>query len=827
MIYSSPIHELWQQLFEASKLSNLLDENDIDFNLRRIVEKLGKLLKYEYCNIGLYEDSELKDCGTWVYDGLHEEATDFLRNTTQRHKLETLVGSAIELIPKDAEKNYFQWSYSQQGEFTSRNLTKGFSRVNREILEGYRQIVLPSRGFYNFLVFGINNEKGEVLGYLHIVNKVEDGIVNPNTNFTEEEITFLRSFVNNIALLLENILFHRSSTSDEQELNSFYQLLEIDVLFKAILRYLNQEFNSLIGAYLTLAENGFENENEPMVVLRSISYLNREVEKKYSKLIEKGKESRIDLSLSGKIITDQLNLNISDSQDSIKFINHKVQDIRIMWDFVEETPYVIGIPIMKSLNFKSRDSKRSRDKVWGVICLQPLGNHDNEISRTRLNKIASHIQIIIEKIIYQNRYHQIESLNSMLAELEKDKSNALIDFSDFVNIVKDVTKVQACSVFTLTDDRTHLRLRATTAKSAYRNLTKHKSPLNIQDVIDGKEGLYSITNLERAGITGRAFIRKKPVIVYDVDKNKYTYKIFVEDTPDMHKSVIVLPLKDENGNFFGVLRCANKNKQDRLLPFFVDSDLELINLIVGITLSFLHDHIFRQRRQEAMTHFAHESRIPMQAIGDEYAILRYQLRRYFKDIPEGISKTMIKLQQNLGMLKNNVLISEAVFLEDTTKRKTLFKRLNLHQTIKKYRRLFNNRKLINSTSQAPDLFLDAGQIDQLFYNLLLNADRYSKKGTSIHIYYEVSTIYPTIGYHVFKIQNTGIGIPQGEEEEIFKAYYRSEEAKKTYPTGTGYGLKVCRDIMENHNGFIKVTSNSLPTEISIYFPDYLTKTQPK
>lgn len=46
-------------------------------------------------------------------------------------------------------------------------------------------------------------------------------------------------------------------------------------------------------------------------------------------------------------------------------------------------------------------------------------------------------------------------------------------------------------------------------------------------------------------------------------------------------------------------------------------------------------------------------------------------------------------------------------------------------------------------------------------------------------------------------------IPEGEEERIFERYYRTDDAKRKDPTGTGIGLQVARDIIKSHGGELK------------------------
>lgn len=131
-------------------------------------------------------------------------------------------------------------------------------------------------------------------------------------------------------------------------------------------------------------------------------------------------------------------------------------------------------------------------------------------------------------------------------------------------------------------------------------------------------------------------------------------------------------------------------------------------------------------------------------------------------------------------------------------------------------------KIIANTSESPSLYIDESSIHQVFYNLLYNAVRYSFKGRPITIYYEKDLYYPY--WHKYKIQNFGIGIEEADEEKIFDVpHFRSQKAKEMAPAGSGYGLKVCKQIIEKHLGKIRVTQLNNPTEFTVYFPDFLEK----
>ena len=58
-----------------------------------------------------------------------------------------------------------------------------------------------------------------------------------------------------------------------------------------------------------------------------------------------------------------------------------------------------------------------------------------------------------------------------------------------------------------------------------------------------------------------------------------------------------------------------------------------------------------------------------------------------------------------------------------------------------------------------------------------------------------------------EVTDQGIGIPEKEQKAIFDLFYRlgNEETRKT--KGTGLGLYICKNIIEEHGGEISVSNN--------------------
>ncbi len=96
---------------------------------------------------------------------------------------------------------------------------------------------------------------------------------------------------------------------------------------------------------------------------------------------------------------------------------------------------------------------------------------------------------------------------------------------------------------------------------------------------------------------------------------------------------------------------------------------------------------------------------------------------------------------------------------------------------------------------------DKNSLEKLFGNLVGNAVRYNRDGGTVRI----RIIKKENGVCV-EISDEGIGIAVEEQERIFDPFYRSAAAKEFTPVGTGLGLSMVRQIVDNLGGRIEVES---------------------
>ena len=95
------------------------------------------------------------------------------------------------------------------------------------------------------------------------------------------------------------------------------------------------------------------------------------------------------------------------------------------------------------------------------------------------------------------------------------------------------------------------------------------------------------------------------------------------------------------------------------------------------------------------------------------------------------------------------------------------------------------------------VWFDKSKMNRIFYNLISNAIKYSNEGGEIKI-------RAYLGKNTLNIdfEDNGMGIPEEQQELIFKRFTRGTNVSNKGIPGTGLGLMLSKKIVELHGGKI-------------------------
>ncbi|HSG04506.1 MAG TPA: MHYT domain-containing protein [Marinobacterium sp.] len=109
----------------------------------------------------------------------------------------------------------------------------------------------------------------------------------------------------------------------------------------------------------------------------------------------------------------------------------------------------------------------------------------------------------------------------------------------------------------------------------------------------------------------------------------------------------------------------------------------------------------------------------------------------------------------------------------------------------------SNQRVELDLKEIPDVYCNPNEINQIFVNLIVNASQASAEDGTIWI----SSL--KLGDNVVvRIKDNGSGMPDSVKQRIFDPFFTTKPAGE----GTGLGLSISRQIIESHNGELRVES---------------------
>ena len=212
---------------------------------------------------------------------------------------------------------------------------------------------------------------------------------------------------------------------------------------------------------------------------------------------------------------------------------------------------------------------------------------------------------------------------------------------------------------------------------------------------------------------------------------------------------------------------------------------------------------------------SHDLQEPLRKIKTFTSLLN---RQYSEDLPAEAKELIDKIKRSserMSLLINDVLnFSRIVHMENMFVKTDLNQILN--NTLKDFDLLILEKDASIRIENLPVVEAIPLQINQLFYNLVGNALKFSKIGkpASLSISSRILSSEETenefnlrfnlnkqLSYSEISFKDNGIGFEQQFAEQIFSIFERLNNQRQY--SGTGIGLALCQKIVQHHHGGIR------------------------
>lgn len=199
---------------------------------------------------------------------------------------------------------------------------------------------------------------------------------------------------------------------------------------------------------------------------------------------------------------------------------------------------------------------------------------------------------------------------------------------------------------------------------------------------------------------------------------------------------------------------------------------------------------------------SHEFKTPLSGILTSTMLLTKYKLTVQQDKREKHINTISEKVHYLNNILNDFLSVEKLEKGKVNYKFTTFKLTKvLNEVIYNANMLLKNGQKINYPENIDDISLhqDEKILELALSNLIYNAIKYSPEHAVIDI-----DIHQNETTTILKIKDNGIGIPENDQKNIFNRYFRAENA--LLMQGTGIGLNIVKDHLENLNGTISFES---------------------
>lgn len=378
------------------------------------------------------------------------------------------------------------------------------------------------------------------------------------------------------------------------------------------------------------------------------------------------------------------------------------------------------------------------------------------------------------------------------------------DFRQRVTVKSDDEIGQLGSMFNyLTEKLDTTLLEISSEKSKLNAIIKHMEDGLV--AIDGKgqiihynPSFLSMLNLREKDLTDKSYDK----IIDDYSKDLEYGAILQKSISNSSENIIF-----EN----------NKKRILKASPALFRDEAGRISGAIVVFQDITESQRLEDMRREFVANVSHELKTPITTIKSYSetllcgALEDKELSKNFVEVIENEADRMSSLVKDLLQLSHmdyEKVVWEMHHLDLREIVTDSVRKLEVHFQNK-------NQKLnMKISDEAVPIYADRGKIQQVIINLLTNAIKYTPENGNIRISAQVVDKNA-----IFQIQDSGIGIPKEDIKRIFERFYRVDKGRSRAQGGTGLGLSIAHNIIKQHKGSIKVSSELEKGSIfTVYFP---------
>lgn len=209
-----------------------------------------------------------------------------------------------------------------------------------------------------------------------------------------------------------------------------------------------------------------------------------------------------------------------------------------------------------------------------------------------------------------------------------------------------------------------------------------------------------------------------------------------------------------------------------------------------------------QRRMEFFAAASHELKTPITILKGQIEGMAQNVGVY-KDRDRYLARAGEVTVTLQGMVQEILTISKMESAGFQVKKKEINLAELIRVQIAELNDLLEEKEMALTLSlpETGKCMADPGLMETVIRNLLVNALRYSPAGEEIRVELLKKEQEKEL---VFTIENTGVHIPEQDFGRIFDAFYRVDSSRNRKNGGSGLGLYIVREILEQHGAWYEM-----------------------
>jgi signal transduction histidine kinase len=402
-----------------------------------------------------------------------------------------------------------------------------------------------------------------------------------------------------------------------------------------------------------------------------------------------------------------------------------------------------------------------------------------QMVRRRILRLAELSEAVL---VLNNKLRSLHTIvNSIVGSRQADRILDLV-----CSELAQVMAVQGMSVKLLSDNGEKLRYAACHGLparfAAGRELDVARSPLN-KSILDGE-----------------------PFATGQVTQQEL-FQLGEEIAAAQVQSVLFVPLRNET-RVIGILgayaRAPERFGQDDI--DFLRLAAELLAIALENARAYQAVEDLGKERERFSFRVAHNLRAPLAAMVSMLDVLN-------EGYTGGMNPTQLQYLQRVKRraISLSELVSELMVLATSHGARGERARVpvDMGELVAHVGRTFQDkaterdqRFTVKTLDDLPSVTGDPEMLERMLENLISNAIKYTPRGGAVR----VGLYFIPDGRLLVEIADTGIGIPKAVQQRLFTEFFRADNAKAMEAAGTGLGLVIARDIVEQHGGTIRLES---------------------